>query len=63
MSTSRKPPPRARSDNRDTQRTARPSFHTLPPANITFYEHLGFERIAELVAEPSGIGFWTFRRG
>ena len=38
-------------------------LETANPANITFYEHLGFTRIAELVAEPSGIRLWTFRRG
>ena len=37
-------------------------LETANPANITFYEHLGFKRIAEPVAEPSGIRFWTFRR-
>jgi GNAT superfamily N-acetyltransferase len=38
-------------------------LETANPANITFYEHVGFARIADLVAEPSGIRFWTFRRG
>ena len=38
-------------------------LETANPANITFYEHLGFTRITELVAEPSGIRFWTFGRG
>lgn len=37
-------------------------LETANPRNIGFYEHLGFERVAELVAEPSGIRFWTFRR-
>ena len=38
-------------------------LETANPANITFYEHLGFTRIVDLVAEPSGVRFWTFRRG
>ena len=38
-------------------------LETANPANITFYEHLGFARIVDLVAEPSGVRFWTFRRG
>ena len=37
-------------------------LETANPANIGFYEHLGFKRIAELVAEPSGLPLWTFRR-
>ena len=37
-------------------------LETANPANISFYEHVGFQRIAELVAEPSGIRLWTFRR-
>lgn len=37
-------------------------LETANPANIAFYEHLGFERVAELIAQPSGIRFWTFRR-
>lgn len=38
-------------------------LETANPANNSFYEHLGFERLAELTVHSSGLRFWTFRRG
>lgn len=36
-------------------------LETANPANVTFYDRLGFERIAEIVEPRSGLRFWTFR--
>ena len=38
-------------------------LETANPANITFYERMGFKRITELVHPQSGLRLWTFRRG
>lgn len=38
-------------------------LETANPANITFYERMGFERVAELTHAESGLRLWTFRRG
>ena len=37
-------------------------LETANGANVTFYERLGFERIADFVEPQSGLPFWTFRR-
>ena len=37
-------------------------LETAQPDNVAFYEHLGFQRIVETVAEPSGLKLRTFRR-
>ncbi|HZB24911.1 MAG TPA: GNAT family N-acetyltransferase, partial [Vicinamibacterales bacterium] len=37
-------------------------LETAQPDNVAFYEHLGFRRIVETVAQPSGLKLWTFRR-
>ena len=36
-------------------------LETANPANVTFYERLGFDRVAEIVEPRSGLRFWTFR--
>ncbi|MBA2271435.1 MAG: hypothetical protein H0W20_12705 [Chthoniobacterales bacterium] len=38
-------------------------LETLNAANITFYERMGFQRVAEVDVPGSGLRFWTFRRG
>ena len=38
-------------------------LETANPANITFYERIGFERVTELDHPQSGLRLWTFRRG
>jgi GNAT superfamily N-acetyltransferase len=38
-------------------------LETANPANIQFYERMGFQRIAEVDVPGSGLRFWTFRRG
>ena len=37
-------------------------LETANQSNISFYERLGFSRIAELTEPRSGLRFWTFRR-
>jgi ribosomal protein S18 acetylase RimI-like enzyme len=36
-------------------------LETANPANIGFYEHMGFERVAEIVHSQSGLRLHTFR--
>jgi ribosomal protein S18 acetylase RimI-like enzyme len=36
-------------------------LETANPANVAFYERLGFDRVAEIVEPRSGVRFWTFR--
>ena len=38
-------------------------LETANPANIAFYEHVGFDRVAEIEHPQSGLRLWTFRRG
>ena len=38
-------------------------LETTNAANITFYERMGFQRVAEVDVPGSGLRFWTFRRG
>jgi ribosomal protein S18 acetylase RimI-like enzyme len=37
-------------------------LETANPANIPFYERLGFQRITEIEHPQSGVRLWTFRR-
>ena len=36
-------------------------LETANPKNVTFYERLAFERVAEIVEPRSGLRLWTFR--
>jgi ribosomal protein S18 acetylase RimI-like enzyme len=37
-------------------------LETAQPDNVAFYEHLGFQRVVEVVEPRSGLRLWTFRR-
>jgi ribosomal protein S18 acetylase RimI-like enzyme len=37
-------------------------LETAQPDNVSFYEHLGFKKIQEVVEPQSGLRLWTFRR-
>lgn len=37
-------------------------LETAQPENVAFYEHLGFQRVVEVVEPQSGLRLWTFRR-
>ena len=37
-------------------------LETANPANIPFYERMGFDRVTEIEHPPSGLQLWTFRR-
>ena len=37
-------------------------LETSQPANVTFYTHLGFRVLRDVVDPPSGLRMWTFRR-
>ncbi len=37
-------------------------LETAQPDNVAFYEHLGFEKVVEMVEPKSGLQLWTFRR-
>jgi ribosomal protein S18 acetylase RimI-like enzyme len=37
-------------------------LETARPGNVTFYEHLGFRRVAEVVEPSGGLRLWTLRR-
>ena len=38
-------------------------LETAQPANVSFYERLGFKRVVDIVEPQSGLRLWTFRRG
>ena len=37
-------------------------LETAQPANVSFYEHLGFQTLVETTDRDSGLRLWTFRR-
>lgn len=37
-------------------------LETAQPDNVAFYEHLGFQRVVDVVEPQSGLRLWTFRR-
>lgn len=37
-------------------------LETTQPDNVSFYEHLGFEKVVDEVETQSGLRMWTFRR-
>ena len=37
-------------------------LETAQPANVGFYERLGFRRVVDMVEPQSGLRLWTFRR-
>ncbi|MCG7857131.1 GNAT family N-acetyltransferase [Flavihumibacter sp.] len=38
-------------------------LETAQPANVSFYQHLGFRILRELVEPVSGLQLWTFQKG
>jgi hypothetical protein len=36
-------------------------LETAQPANVAFYEYIGFKQIRELDEPSSGLRLWTFR--
>ena len=37
-------------------------LETAQPANVGFYDRLGFRRVVDMVEPQSGLRLWTFRR-
>jgi ribosomal protein S18 acetylase RimI-like enzyme len=37
-------------------------LETVQPANVSFYEHLGFKQVVDVIEPQSGLRLWTFRR-
>ncbi len=38
-------------------------LETAQPANVSFYQKLGFSVLRELIDPTSGLKMWTFRKG